>query len=62
MEISLKRGIPYATITNLNPYTSTKEMRVYQVRVPNKKDLDRFNQTGFGGVWYTTEKIGYGPI
>lgn len=57
-----KRGIPYATITNLNPYTSTKEMRVYQVRVPKQKRFGLGFQAGFGGVYDIQQKsIGYGP-
>ena len=57
-----KRGIPYATITNLNPYTSTKEMRVYQVRVPKQKRFGLGFQAGFGGIYDIQHKsIGYGP-
>lgn len=57
-----KRGIPYATITNLNPYTSTKEMRVYQVRVPRQKRFGLGFQAGFGGVYDIQQKsVGYGP-
>lgn len=57
-----KRGIPYATITNLNPHTSTKEMRVYQVRIPKQKRFGLGFQAGFGGVYDIQHKsIGYGP-
>ena len=57
-----KRGIPYATLTNLNPYTSTKEMRVYQVRVPKQRRFGVGLQAGFGGVYDIQQKsIGYGP-
>ena len=57
-----KRGVPYATIKNLNPYTETKEMRVYQVTMPKQKTLGISIQAGFGGVYdMKSESLGYGP-
>ena len=43
-----KKGTPYGIVTNMNPYTSTKDMRVYQVSVPKQKRMGISFQTGFG--------------
>lgn len=57
-----KRGTPYATIKNLNPYTETKEMRVYQVAMPKPKTMGISLQAGFGGIYdIKSESLGYGP-
>lgn len=57
-----KKGIPYGIVTNMNPYTSTKDMRVYQVSVPKQKRMGISFQTGFGGVYdMKNNNISYGP-
>jgi len=57
-----KQGIPYAIVTNLNPYTTTSDLRVYQVSVPKQKRFGISFQTGFGGIYnLRTNNIGYGP-
>lgn len=57
-----KKGTPYGIVTNMNPYTSTKDMRVYQVSVPKQKRMGISFQTGFGGVYdMKNNNISYGP-
>ena len=57
-----KKGTPYGIVTNMNPYTSTKDMRVYQVSVPKQKRIGISFQTGFGGVYdMKNNNISYGP-
>ena len=57
-----KKGTPYATITNLNPYTYTNEMRVYQVKFPSIKRNGLGVTLGFGGLYDMKNKnFGYGP-
>lgn len=57
-----KKGTPYGIVTNMNPHTSTKDMRVYQVSVPKQKRMGISFQTGFGGVYdMKNSNIGYGP-
>lgn len=57
-----KKGTPYGIVTNMNPYTSTKDMRVYQVSVPKQKRMGISFQAGFGGVYdMKNSNIGYGP-
>ena len=57
-----KKGTPYGIVTNMNPYTSTKDMRVYQVSVPKQKRMGISFQTGFGGVYdMKNSNISYGP-
>lgn len=57
-----KKGTPYGVVTNMNPYTSTKDMRVYQVSVPKQKRMGISFQAGFGGVYdMKNSNIGYGP-
>ena len=57
-----KKGTPYGIVTNMNPYTSTKDMRVYQVFVPKQKRMGISFQTGFGGVYdIKNNNISYGP-
>lgn len=57
-----KKGTPYGVVTNMNPYTSTKDMRVYQVSVPKQKRMGISFQTGFGGVYdMKNSNISYGP-
>lgn len=57
-----RNGIPYGVVTNMNPYTSTKDMRVYQVSVPKQKRYGFALQAGFGGFYdLKTTNIGYGP-
>ncbi len=57
-----KKGTPYGIVTNMNPYTSTKDMRVYQVSVPKQKRMGISFQTGFGGVYdMKNNTISYGP-
>ena len=62
--ISIKnsKNIPYAEITNLNPYSTTKDMRVYQVAVPKQKKNSFGYSIGFGGHYGISSKIfDYGP-
>jgi hypothetical protein len=57
-----KKGTPYGIVTNMNPYTSTKDMRVYQVSVPKQKRMGISFQTGFGGVYdMKNNNMSYGP-
>lgn len=57
-----KKGTPYGIVTNMNPYTSTKDMRVYQVSVPKQKRMGISFQAGFGGVYdMKNSNISYGP-
>jgi hypothetical protein len=57
-----KQGTPYCIVTNQNPYTVTKDLRVYQVTTPKQKRFGVSLQTGFGGVYNINSKsIGYGP-
>ena len=57
-----RKGTPYGIVTNMNPYTSTKDMRVYQVSVPKQKRMGISFQTGFGGVYdMKNSNISYGP-
>lgn len=56
-----KRGTPYAEIINLNPFTYTSDMRVYQVTLPKPKRFGLSFQTGFGGLYdLNSNKFGYG--
>ena len=56
-----KQGIPYAEIVNLNPYTFTSDMRVYQISIPKPKRFGISFQTGFGGLLDIHNKnLGYG--
>ncbi len=55
------QGTPYAIVTNLNPYTVTKDMKVYQVNIPQKK-FGVSLQLGVGGLYdLNTKSLGYGP-
>lgn len=57
-----RKGTPYGIVTNMNPFTSTKDMRVYQVSVPKQKRMGISFQTGFGGVYdMKNSNISYGP-
>lgn len=57
-----KRGIPYATVKNKNPYTTTSDFRVYQVTSPKQKRFGVSLQAGFGGLYdIKNDNIGYGP-
>ena len=57
-----KKGTPYAIIKNRNPYTTTTDLRVYQVAVPKQKRYGFALQAGFGGFYdLKTTNIGYGP-
>lgn len=56
-----KRGTPYARVVNLNPYTQTTDMRVYQVAVPPPKRFGLGIQSGFGGLYdIRNNNLGYG--
>lgn len=56
-----KPGIPYARVVNLNPYTITTDMKVYQVSLPKPKKFGISLQTGFGGLLDLYNKnLGYG--
>jgi hypothetical protein len=56
-----RQGTPYAIVTNLNPYTVTKDMKVYQVNIPQKK-FGVSLQLGVGGLYdLNTKLLGYGP-
>jgi hypothetical protein len=57
-----KKGTPYAIVKNRNPYTTTTDLRVYQVAVPKQKRYGFALQAGFGGFYdLKTTNIGYGP-
>lgn len=57
-----KKGVPYAVVRNLNPYTVTKDLRVYQVSIPKQKRFGISLQSGFGGFYdMKNSNIGYGP-
>lgn len=57
-----RKGTPYGIVTNMNPYTLTKDMRVYQVSVPKQKRMGISFQAGFGGVYdMKNSNISYGP-
>lgn len=57
-----KKGTPYAIVKNLNPYTSTSDLKVYQVAVPKPKRFGIALQTGFGGIYDIKNKsLSYGP-
>lgn len=57
-----KKGTSYGIVTNINPYTSPKDIRVYQVSVPEQKRMGISFQTGFGGVYdMKNSNISYGP-
>ena len=56
-----KRGTPYARVVNLNPYTQTNDLRVYQVAVPPPKRFGLGIQSGFGGLYdIRNNNLGYG--
>lgn len=56
-----KRGTPYARVVNLNPYTQTNDLRVYQVAVPPPKRFGIGVQSGFGGLYdIRNNNLGYG--
>lgn len=56
-----KPGIPYAEVVNLNPYTITSGMKVYQVSLPKPKRFGISFQSGFGGLYDIYNKnLGYG--
>lgn len=56
-----KPGIPYARVINLNPYTTTVDMRAYQVSLPKPDKFGISLQTGFGGLLDLYNKnFGYG--
>lgn len=57
-----KPGIPYARVVNLNPYTITSDMKVYQVSLPRPNRFGLSIQTGFGGLYdLRSNNLGYGP-
>lgn len=57
-----RQGIPFATIKNLNPYTITNDLRVYQTSMKKQKRIGISLQTGFGGLYnINTKTLGYGP-
>ena len=56
-----KKGIPYATVKNLNPYTTTTDMKVYQVQIPKQKRFGIGLQVGYGGLYdIMNKKLGHG--
>lgn len=58
-----KKGTPFATVRNLNPYTTTNDIRVYQVSIPKQKRFGISLQTGFGGIYdIRNTTFGYGPF
>ena len=54
-----KRGTPYANVKNLNPYTSTKDMRVYQVSAPKQDRWGISLQSGYG-LLYDVQRSQFG--
>lgn len=57
-----KKGIPYATITNLNPHSSTVDMRVYQVKVDKARKINLGLNAGVGGMYdLANMRFGVGP-
>ena len=57
-----KQGTPFAIIKNLNPYTITNDLRVYQTSMKKQKRIGISLQTGFGGLYdIKTKTLGYGP-
>lgn len=58
-----KRGVPYANVKNLNPYTSTKDMRVYQVTAPKQNRWGISLQSGYGVLYDVSNKqFGHGAF
>lgn len=56
-----KKGTSYGIVTNMNPYTSPIDMRVYQVSVPPLKRFGIGVQSGFGGLYdIRNNNLGYG--
>ena len=57
-----KQGTPFAIIKNLNPYTITNDLRVYQTSMKKQKRIGVSLQAGFGGLYDIKIKtLGYGP-
>lgn len=54
--LGFEKKVPYATVTNYNPYTETVDMKTYSVFVPPPKRLSLGIQAGYGIVG-----IGFGP-
>lgn len=53
---------PFAEITNLNPYSTTKNMRVYNVATPRQKKQGIGYSIGIGGQYgYFNRKFDVGP-
>lgn len=56
-----KKG-SYAEITNMNPYSTTKDMRVYNVSVPKQKKIGIGYNIGVGAQYgYFSKKFDVGP-
>ena len=52
----------YAEITNMNPYSTTKDMRVYNVSVPKQKKIGIGYNIGVGAQYgYFNRKFDVGP-
>jgi fructosamine-3-kinase len=52
----------YAEITNLNPYSTTKDIRVFNVAVPKQKKCGIGIDLGFGiNYGLSSRKLDYGP-
>ena len=62
--IGEEKGKRYAEVINYNPYSSTVQLRTYELILPKqKKKLNSIGiQTGFGGVYnIQNNNLGYGP-
>lgn len=46
--IGYEKNVPYAEITNFNPYSETKDMRTYSVIMPAKKRIGIGFHAGYG--------------
>ena len=46
--IGYEKNVPYAEVTNFNPYSETKDMRTYSVMMPAKKRIGVGFHAGYG--------------
>lgn len=59
--IGYEKGLPFAQVKNLNPFTETTDLRTYQVTMPKIKRIGIGIQTGYGiGSGGITPYIGVG--